>query len=158
MLSISTPTTVEFHGIVAILFSHTVPMNATTLLDFSEMTPQYTRRKSDSTKKPVLISKALWMNFGHGKDISGEIKKHPNEVWLQYSYDEQELWSKVKGRKQVQPVHIVTLPEKYPNGLFTKSKKLDDLQRMIPFLPTEHRSFYQQLQCRVRREDSEESD
>ena len=61
------------------------PMESSHFLDFSELTKQYTRRKKDAAKNPVLISKAVWMNFGQGKDSSGVLKKHPNEVWIRYS-------------------------------------------------------------------------
>ena len=58
------------------------------------------------------------MNFGQGKDLPGELKKHPNKVWLRYSYDDTEPWSKVsqlKGRKNILPSLALHLPEKYPN-------------------------------------------
>ena len=135
------------------------PMEACKFLDFSELSQQYTHRKKDTAKKPVLISKALWMNFGQGEDLGGEVKKHPNEVWLRYSYDHDEPWSKgnlLKGRKRLPPSQVLFLPEKYPNGHPVKSKKLDDLQRMIPFLPAEHTPYYQNLLVSVRTTDSDD--
>ena len=57
-------------------------MDASNFLDFTELPKQYTHRKKDADKKPVLISKAVWMNFGQGEDTSGELKKHPNEYGL----------------------------------------------------------------------------
>ena len=95
-----------------------VAMETSKFVDFTEQTKQYTQRKKDTERKPVLISKAVWMNFGQGRDITGEINlKHPDEVWLRYSYSEDEPWSKVsicKGRKKLPPSHTFSLPEKYP--------------------------------------------
>ena len=107
-----------------------IPMESPKFLNFTEMTKQHTHRKKDSNKNPVLISKALWMNFGQGIDASGKVKRHPNEVWLRYSYDTNQPWSEVnllKGRKKLAP-STVALLEKYPNGHSIKPKKLDDLQ------------------------------
>ncbi len=136
------------------------PMESSQFLDFSELSKQYTRRKKDANKKPVLISKAVWMNFGPAHDPSGELKKHPNEVWLRYSYSSDEPWSKVsllKGRKRLPPSPAVSLPEKYPNGHPIKPKKLDDLKRMIPFLPPEYRQFYLDLFATAPRDNSGDS-
>lgn len=138
-----------------------VSMHSEDFFDFTQLTKQFTCRKKDTNKKPVLISKAFWMNFGQGKDLSGRIVKHPNEVWLRYSYDTSESWSKVsllKGRKKLPPSLDVDLPEKYPNGHSIKPKKLEDLQKMIPFLPEENRQFYHDLLAREPPEDFEISD
>ncbi len=129
------------------------PMESSQFLDFSELSKQYTRRKKDANKKPVLISKAVWMNFGQAHDPSGELKKHPNEVWLRYSYSSDEPWSKaslLKGRKRLPPSPAVTLPEKYPNGHPMKPKKLD-------LIPPEHRQFYLDLFATAPRGNSGDS-
>lgn len=136
------------------------PMQSSHFLDFSELTKQYTRRKKDAAKNPVLISKAVWMNFGQGKDSSGVLKKHPNEVWIRYSYSTDEPWSKVsllKGRKRLPPSSTVYLPEKYPNGHPIKAKKLDDLENMVPFLPPKYRQFYLDLLAATPRDNSVDS-
>ena len=115
--------------------------------DFSSLVQQHTRRKTDAVRKPVLISKAVWMNFGQGEEPSGKVVKHPNHVWLRYTYNKDEHWSKVcllKGRKK-QPPSETVLELKYPQGHAIKTKKLDDLKRMLPFLPEEHRKFYTDL-------------
>ena len=125
-----------------------VAMKSSKFVDFTEQTKQYTQRKKDTEGKPVLISKAVWMNFGQGKDITGEVVKHPDEVWLRYSYNEDKPWSKVslrKGRKKLPPSHVFSLPEKYPNGHPIKARKLDDLRQMIPFLLPEYRQYYMDL-------------
>ena len=125
-----------------------VAMKSSKFVDFTEQTKQYTQRKKDTEGKPVLISKAVWMNFGQGKDITGEVVKHPDEVWLRYFYNEDEPWSKVslrKGRKKLPPSHVFSLPEKYPNGHPIKARKLDDLRQMIPFLLPEYRQYYMDL-------------
>ena len=90
------------------------------------------------------------MNFGQTMDTSGKVQQHPNEVWLRYSYSTSEQWSKVnllKERKKLQPSYDANLPLKYPNGHRIKKKKVDDLKRMIPYLPTEHRRFYLDLEA-----------
>ena len=84
------------------------------------------------------------MNFGQGEEPSGKVVKHPNHMWLRYTYHD---WSKVcllKGRKKHPPSQTI-LETKYPQGHAIKTKKLDDLKRMLPFLPEEHRKFYTDL-------------
>ena len=65
---------------------------------------------SDQVKEKIREHiKAVWMNFGQGRDITGEVTKHPDEVWLRYSYSEDEPWSKVslhKGRKKLPPSRV----------------------------------------------------
>lgn len=127
-------------------------MTADLFFDFTVMEKSYTRRKKDTSKKPVLISKVTWMNFGqtvtkrNGQEV---VEKHLNEVWLRYSYDESEEWSKVsllKGRRKDQPNVDLSLPCLYANGHALNPKKISDLEKMIPFLPTEHRQFYLDLE------------
>ena len=50
-------------------------------MDFSELEKQHTRRKTDSSKNPVLISKVTWMNFGQA-----EVTKHGKTVIEKHSY------------------------------------------------------------------------
>ena len=127
-------------------------MRADEFLDFGALEKEYTRRKKDSSKKPVLISKVAWMNFGQAvttKDGQELIEEHPNEVWLRGSYDESEEWLKVsllKGRKRTQPNVDFALPKMYPSGHAVNPKKIGDLEKMIPFLPLEYRQFYVDLQ------------
>jgi len=123
-------------------------MDSSLFRDFTGIVKQHTQRKKDTDKHPVLISKATWMNFGQTVDTSGKVQYHPNEVWLRYSYSATEQWSKLnllKGRKKLQPSYDVNLPLKYPDGHQIKRKKVQDLKRMIPFLPAEHRQFYMDL-------------
>ena len=89
-----------------------VTMDLSHFNDYADVVKQHTQRKKDTNKYPVLISKATWMNFGPTTDNSGKIQRHPNEVWLRYSYDASEVWSKVsllKGRKKVQPSYCTYL-------------------------------------------------
>ena len=126
--------------------------------DFSDLVEQHTRRRKDSNKKDVLISKARWMNFGQGVDQHGREVKHLNEVWLCYSYSLDESWSKVsllKGRKKIPPATSISLPIKYPNGHSILKTKVQDLKKMIPYLPEEHKQFYIDLR---EQSDSEDSD
>lgn len=86
-------------------------------------------------------------------------QKHPNEVWLRYSYDTSETWSKMsilKGCKKLSPSLTVTLPEKYPDGHDVKPKKLE--QRMLPFIPEESRQFYFDLFARGPPDSSDDSE
>ena len=126
-------------------------MTADLFFDYSVLEKQYTKRKQDTSKKPVLISKVTWMNFGqtitkaNGQEV---VEKHPNEVWLRYSYDESEKWSKLsllKGRQKTRPNVDVSLPCMHPNGHAINPKKIADLQKMVPYLPPEHRQFYLDL-------------
>ena len=134
-------------------------MGHDSFLDFSELEKEHTRCKTDLSKNPVLISRVTWMNFGQaevtkrGKTVT---EKHSNEVWLKYSYDTSEEWSRVtllKGRKKTQPTVDLCLPEKYPNGHAVKTKKIEDLVKMIPYIPMEHRHFYEVLQEHVTAEN-----
>ena len=102
------------------------------------MEKKFTRCKKDTSKKDVLISKVTWMNFGQavinrsGREV---LEKHPNEVWLRYTYVSAESWSKVsllKGRKKTQSDVSLAMPVLYPNGHGVKPKKVDDLQKMLP--------------------------
>ena len=83
------------------------------------------RNGSDETSCSVvqrkMLPKALCLSarrcerkFGQGKDTSGMLKKHPNEVWMRYFYSTDEPWSKVSlfyGRKKLPPSSRVHLPE-----------------------------------------------
>ena len=131
-------------------------MGHESFLDFSELEKKHTRRKTDLSKNPVLISKVTWMNFGQaevtkrGKTV---IEKHSNEVWLKYSYDTSEEWSWVtllKGRKKNTTNGGPLLAWK---GHAVKTKKIEDLVKMIPYIPTEHRHFYEALQEHVTAEN-----
>lgn len=122
-------------------------MTSDLFFDFGDLEKQFTRRKKDASKKDVLISKVTWMNFGQasinrsGREI---VEKHPNEVWLRYTYISAEPWSKVsllKGRKKTQPDVSLDMPELYPNGHGVKPKKVADLQKMLPYMSKEHCSF-----------------
>lgn len=105
-----------------------VRMEASNIFDFSEIMKQYPNRKKDEAKQPVLISKALWMNFSQA-DEQETLKLHPNELWLKYSYSVNEAWSKVsllKGRKKTPPTLTVPLATKYEHGHPIKATKLAD--------------------------------
>ena len=62
-----------------------------------------------------------------------------------------ELPSSREGKKQ--PIVDLCLPEKYPNGHAVKTKKIEDLVKMIPYIPTEHCHFYEVLQEHVTAEN-----
>ena len=139
-------------------------MTSDLFFDFKHLEKEHTRRKLDSSKNSVLISKVVWMNFGQavelhdGKEVT---QTHPNEVWLRYTYSTEETWSKVsllKGRKKTQPKVDIALKCKYPHGHPIKSKKVADLQNMIPYLPNEYRQFYRDLTFLPTTEDTNEDD
>ncbi len=120
-------------------------MTSDHFFDFADLEKQFTRRKKDASKKDVLISKVTWMNFGQAVvNRSGKVvEKHPNEVWLRYTYVSAEPWSKVsllKGRKKTQSNVSLAMPMSYPSGRHIKPQKVDDLQKMLPYLPEEHPS------------------
>lgn len=104
--------------------------------DFSILEKEHTRRKQDTSKNPVLISKVTWMNFGQAlieEDGQEIMEEHSNEVWLRKTYDKSEEWSKVsllKGRKKTTPNMDVPLPQMYPDSHSINPKKINDLQRM----------------------------
>ena len=39
----------------------------------------------------------------------------------------------------------LVMPELYPNGHGVKPQKVADLQKMLPYMPEEHRSFYENI-------------
>ena len=83
------------------------------------------------------------MNFGQ-TTVAGKVEKHPNELWLKYSYNPEEPWSKVsllKGRSRTPPSTSILLPLKYEHGHAIKASKLADLASMIPFLPPSTDNF-----------------
>ena len=124
-----------------------VSMDSSKFLDFSNQTKQYTNWKKDEAKLPILISKALWMNFGQTED-SGIVEKHPNQLWLKYLYQPEEPWHKVsllKGRNKTPRSATIVLPGKYMHGYTIKEIKLADLKSMVPFLPPMHCQFYTDL-------------
>ena len=81
------------------------------------------------------------MNFGQ--------EEHHNEVWLRYTFEETEEWSKMsllKGRKKKQPeVDFLSLPKLYEGGHAINPKKISDLGKMIPFIPPDYRQFHHDL-------------
>ena len=122
-------------------------MSEEKFFDFTPITKEFTMRKKDSTRAPVLISTANWLNFGEGED-GGKIVSHPGEYWMRSSFNMQELWQKVcilKGHKKVAPPKELNVPILYPNGHPVNPKKIADLQKMIPFLPEQSRRFYTSL-------------
>lgn len=133
-------------------------MSSDSFLDFSDLEKEHTRRKNDSSKNPVLISKVTWMTFGQAEVTKGGKKvteTHRNEGWLRYSYDRSEEWSRVcllKGRQKTPPTVDLSLPEKYPDGHPVKSK-IEDLKKMTPYIPTEYRHFYKAFQDHVTAEN-----
>ena len=51
----------------------------------------------------------------------------------------------LKGRKKNQSDVSLAVPVLYTNGHGVKPKKVDDLQKMLPYMPDEHRSFYEDM-------------
>jgi len=48
--------------------------------------------------------------------------------------------------------------EKYPDGHPVKTKNIEDLKKMIPYIPTEHRQFYKDLRDHVTAENVSEDE
>ena len=115
--------------------------------DFEPITKEFTMRKKDTDRAPVLISTANWMNFGEGED-GGKIVSHPGEFWMRSSFSVHEPWQKVcilKGRRKKSPPKDLSVPLSYPDGHPVNPKKIADLQKMIPYLPPPCRDFYNSL-------------
>lgn len=126
---------------------HIQKMTKEMFYDVEPLTRYFTMRKKDYKGSPVLISKANWLNFGEGEE-DGTIISHPGEYWMRSSFSEDEDWQKVcilKGHRKVPPPTSVELPVKYPSGHPINSKKVADLQTMIPYLPTSCKNFYVSL-------------
>ena len=130
------------------------------IVDFTPLSKQFTIRKKDSTKVPVLISKASWFNYGEGED-EGKLVSHPGEFWMRSSFSLEQPWQKVcilKGRKKLHPPNQIDLPAAYPNGHPLNPKKVDDLQKMIQYLPPACRDFFSSLANNPILEDDDNED
>ena len=134
-------------------------MDTSAFRDFSPLLNQFTHRKKDAEKRPVLISKAVWINLGEAEEPGGKTPvRHVNQVWIRYTYSSEECWSKVsllKGHQQKQPSKSLCFPNKYPNGHPIKRSKVEDLQKLVPFLPVECRQFYIDLTSQPCSNDSD---
>ena len=134
-------------------------MDTSAFRDFSPLLNQFTHRKKDAEKRPVLISKAVWINLGEAEEPGEKTPvRHVNQVWIRYTYSSEECWSKVsllKGRQQKQPSKSLCFPSKYPNGHPIKRSKVEDLQKLVPFLPVECRQFYIDLTSQPCSNDSD---
>ena len=111
------------------------------------MTKNFTMRKKDTKGKPVLFSKANWLNFGEGED-GGKVVKHTVKYWMKAEFSEEEPWQKVcilKGRKKLAPPTNLDPPILYPSGHGINPRKASDLQAMIPFLPLSCQNFFRSL-------------
>lgn len=58
----------------------------------------------------------------------------------------------------MQPSAFISLPAKYPNGHPLNPKKVQDLQKMIPFVPDEHKQFYTDLSRHLHGGDPDDDD
>ena len=127
---------------------HIQKMSKEKFLDWTLLIKHFTLRKKDTSGKPVLISKANWLNFGEGEE-GGKTVAHPGEYWIKETYSTHESWQKVcilKGRKKTLPPKDIELPIKYPTGYPLNPKKVADLQTMIPYIPVSSREFYTSLE------------
>lgn len=124
-------------------------MDKEKFFDFLPITKEFTMRKKDTKRAPVLISTANWLNFGEGED-GGQIVQHPGEFWMKSSFNSDEPWQKVcilKGRKKEAPPKDMNVTVTYPNRHPINPKKIADLQKMIPYLPPSCRGFYHSLEA-----------
>ena len=122
-------------------------MNKEKFRDFSQLSKKFTLRKKDTDGHAVLISTASWFNFGEGED-GGKIVSHPSEFWMKSTLITEDPWQKVcilKGRKKLTPPKDIDLPIAHPNGHPMNPKKVADLQKMVPFLPSSCKEFYMSL-------------
>ena len=101
-------------------------------IDLKVITKKFTMRKKCLSHKPVLISTAN----------GGKVIAHPGQYWMKTSFSTQDPWQKVcilKGRSKLPP------PADIAGGHPIKSKKIADLQKMIPFFPPPCQEFYSSL-------------
>ena len=64
---------------------------------------------------------------------------------MESSFSSDEPWRKVcilKGHHKLLPPGQIPFPIMYPNGHSINSKKIADLQKMVPYLPSLPRDFY----------------
>ena len=110
----------------------------------------YTEHK-DVHGKPVDFSKAIWFNFGEGDELlplKGLVKKkHPDEVWVRYSYDPHEMPQKVCYMK-----NNFDYVQHSPDRLYKsapipiKKAKAADLKRLAnDYVPRDVRNMYLNL-------------
>lgn len=86
----------------------------------------------------------------HGKHTEECKEKLPIEEWSRVSL--------LKGRKKTSPNTDLSLPKKYPDGHPVKTKKIEDIKKMIPYIPTEHHQFYEDLRDHVTAENVSEDE
>jgi hypothetical protein len=59
----------------------------------------------------VKLQGSCWRNYGVGEDPeTGELVWHPGEVWLRYTFDEKEPWTKLDLRRQAKKAHLYKTP------------------------------------------------
>ena len=108
------------------------------------MTSKYTNKYF--AKGGVSFRMVHWLNFGWGEEVeegTGRITMvhHPDELWMRYSYSDQEPWKKVKFLKD-RP-SAVPLQRMYTSPLRLNPAKIQDLKKMArDHLPAPARAFY----------------
>ena len=83
-----------------------------------------------STKVGEMLSRSISIKCGYVTHVSAE------------------PWSKVSllnGREKTQSDVSLAIPVLYPDGHGVKPKKVNDLQKMLPYMPEEHYLFYEDI-------------
>ena len=80
-----------------------------------------------------------WFSYDESSE-DGIIKRHPNEVWVRYSFDNSKPWEKVKvvkNRSPGEPTHL------HGAQIPLKPAKVKDLVMIAnKFIPSSFRPFY----------------
>ena len=100
---------------------------------------QVQQLKKSTAKKIVKFKQIQWFSYGESSK-DGIIKRHPNEVWVRYSFDNSKPWEKVKvvkNRSPGEPTHL------HDAQIPLKPAKLKDLVTIAnKFIPPSFRPFY----------------
>ena len=111
--------------------------HAATVLHALQTVCHLTKRKKADNGRMVEFIKVYWFRFS---------RSNPRKVFLKYSFRETESWtvlSLAKRGAQLKPSHQLHL--KYSGPVKIDEKKLQDLQRLLPFVPRAHHTFYNTL-------------
>ena len=122
------------------------------ILDWvSVLSPLYTNEYTavDVDGAAVDLTKAVWFNFGIGKDTftppNAPPTYHPDEVWVRFSFSEYIPWRKIRIIKHVnerRPQPNLTPLYDEEQTLPMSQRKLRDLMRLRKYIPSEHHDEY----------------
>lgn len=134
----------------------TIPATQSMFLDFfGHFSPLFKKVVGSSSKASLNIQKARVLEYSAA---------HASEVWVKYTVDEEEEWSKFQLLKSHATASLpAPTYQKYKDKIPIKANKVVDIQKMVnKYVPEECRAFYDTLssdqQCESAENDTEESD